>query len=71
MTVTTFPARITPTRPCTRHRASVWLASCADCTSWHLAAQIARRNGGSPVGGPAAPVLRPAAAPRVPQHAAA
>lgn len=68
MMVTTLPARVPPTRPCTRHRATVWLASCPDCTTWHLAAQIARRNGVRPVGGAEAPA--PAVRSR-PLHAAA
>jgi hypothetical protein len=23
--------------PCTRHHRHVWMASCAECTAWHLA----------------------------------
>jgi hypothetical protein len=30
------------TTPCYRH--STWLASCDDCTDWHLACLRARRN---------------------------
>jgi hypothetical protein len=30
--------------PCYRHPRNVWLASCDDCTAWHLAAAIARRD---------------------------
>ena len=26
---------VTALRPCLRHTATVWLASCADCTAWH------------------------------------
>ena len=29
--------------PCTRHPRHVWIASCAECTAWHLAALAARR----------------------------
>ncbi len=45
MMVTTIPALAPSARPCARHRATVWMAYCADCTAWHLAAQLARRNG--------------------------
>lgn len=27
--------------PCTRHHRHVWMASCAECTAWHLAALAA------------------------------
>ena len=36
--------------PCTRHARTVWMAYCPTCTAWHLAVEIARRNG--PVSGP-------------------
>ncbi len=26
---------MTALRPCPRHTATIWLASCADCTAWH------------------------------------
>jgi hypothetical protein len=29
---------------CHRHPRHVWIASCPDCTSWHLAALRARRR---------------------------
>jgi hypothetical protein len=49
--------------PCNRHGRHVWLAYCPDCTAWHLATQIARRDGlGSPpVYGSAMAYSRPAA----------
>ena len=31
--------------PCTRHARTVWMAYCPTCTAWHLAVEIARRNG--------------------------
>ena len=31
--------------PCTRHARSVWMAHCPTCTAWHLAVELARRNG--------------------------
>ena len=31
--------------PCTRHARTVWLAYCPACTAWHLAVEIARRDG--------------------------
>ncbi|HEX2075298.1 MAG TPA: hypothetical protein VHF92_16055 [Geodermatophilus sp.] len=43
---------------CLRH-ASRWLASCADCTAWHLSRQLAARDAApAPL-----PVDRPAARP--------
>ena len=30
--------------PCYRHRRRTWIASCADCTAWHLAALTARSD---------------------------
>ncbi|WP_100498909.1 hypothetical protein [Geodermatophilus chilensis] len=44
---------MSPNRRCARHRATVWMAYCPDCTTWHLAAEIARRD--SPVQGSAVP----------------
>ncbi|MGY1623846.1 hypothetical protein ACI789_16740 [Geodermatophilus sp. SYSU D00965] len=32
------------TTPCWRHT-HVWLASCPDCTHWHLRTQLALRDG--------------------------
>jgi hypothetical protein len=35
--------------PCTRHDRHVWMASCADCTAWHLAAlEDARARAAAP-----------------------
>jgi hypothetical protein len=34
--------------PCTRHARTIWMAYCQDCTTWHLAAAIARRDGTRP-----------------------
>jgi hypothetical protein len=31
--------------PCNRHARTVWMAYCPACTAWHLAVEIARRNG--------------------------
>ena len=31
-------------RPCYRHASEVWIAYCPDCTVWHLAVQMTRRN---------------------------
>jgi hypothetical protein len=31
--------------PCTRHAQTVWMAYCPACTAWHLAVEIARRDG--------------------------
>jgi hypothetical protein len=33
-----------PIRPCYRHAANRWVASCPDCTAWHLTIQISRRD---------------------------
>ena len=30
--------------PCYRHARKGWMAACADCTVWHMAAAIARRE---------------------------
>ncbi|MGY1644137.1 hypothetical protein ACI782_23765 [Geodermatophilus sp. SYSU D00703] len=30
--------------PCSRHSRSVWIASCDDCTAWHLADLRSRRE---------------------------
>jgi hypothetical protein len=30
--------------PCSRHSRSAWIASCDDCTAWHLAALRSRRD---------------------------
>jgi|tagenome__1003787_1003787.scaffolds.fasta_scaffold18979826_2 hypothetical protein len=37
-------ARIT----CSRHPRSVWIASCADCTAWHLDDLLSRREVSAP-----------------------
>jgi hypothetical protein len=34
---------MTATTPCYRHPRGMWIASCQDCTSWHLAVAIGRR----------------------------
>ena len=31
-------------RPCYRHRRTVWMVGCTECTEYHLTAAIARRN---------------------------
>jgi hypothetical protein len=31
-------------RPCYRHRRSVWMVGCPECTEYHLTAAKARRN---------------------------
>lgn len=31
-------------RPCYRHRSTLWMVSCPECTAYHLAAAIARRD---------------------------
>jgi hypothetical protein len=36
---------------CHRHPRHVWIASCPDCTSWHLAGLRAGRGGRTPVPG--------------------
>jgi hypothetical protein len=38
---------MTASTRCFRHSAHVWIASCDDCTAWHLASEIARRNQGT------------------------
>jgi hypothetical protein len=35
---------MTPTTPCYRHPRRVWMAACPDCTAWHMAVALARRN---------------------------
>ncbi|MGY1679176.1 hypothetical protein [Geodermatophilus sp. SYSU D01176] len=40
---TAHPVRTGP-RPCYKHTAHRWMASCADCTAWHLGHQIAARE---------------------------
>ena len=32
--------------PCYRHRRTVWIAGCPDCTAWHLAAARLRQDEG-------------------------
>jgi hypothetical protein len=58
--------------PCTRHARRVWLAYCPDCTAWHLAIQIARRDGLTSAAAPESGMThsRPAAQTRrrSPQH---
>jgi hypothetical protein len=39
------------TTPCYRHSRTTWIASCSDCTAWHLAAALAGR--GAPARGAA------------------
>jgi hypothetical protein len=34
---------MTATTPCYRHSRGIWLASCQDCTAWHLAVALGRR----------------------------
>ena len=41
--------------PCTRHARTVWMANCPTCTAWHLAVELARRDGPD-----ASPDARPA-----------
>jgi hypothetical protein len=50
---------------CTRHDRHVWMACCPDCTAWHLAVEIARRDGAAPSPETAAPATlhRPGSAP--------
>jgi hypothetical protein len=31
------------TTPCYRHPRGTWIASCQDCTAWHLDAAVGRR----------------------------
>jgi hypothetical protein len=46
---------------CTQHGRTVWMAYCPACTAWHLAVEIARRDGLGPTPGPEHPTsLRPA-----------
>ena len=33
---------------CHRHPRHVWIASCPECTTWHLAGQRAQRPGPAP-----------------------
>jgi hypothetical protein len=40
---------MTPTTPCYRHPRRVWMAACPDCTAWHMAVALARRNEVVPV----------------------
>jgi hypothetical protein len=35
---------MTAPTPCSRHRRRVWMAACPDCTAWHLAVALARRD---------------------------
>jgi hypothetical protein len=42
-TFTARPVRTGP-RPCYAHTAHRWIASCDDCTAWHLGRQIAARD---------------------------
>jgi hypothetical protein len=61
----TFTARPVHTgpRPCYTHTAHRWIASCDDCTAWHLGRQIAARTRTAPVLTLVPPVgRRPAAA---------
>ncbi|MGY1694265.1 hypothetical protein [Geodermatophilus saharensis] len=37
---------------CHRHPRHVWIASCPDCTSWHLAGLRARRGEDAAAGSP-------------------
>jgi hypothetical protein len=47
----TFTAHVVRTgpRPCYKHTAHRWMASCDDCTAWHLGRQIAARTATAPV----------------------
>lgn len=47
---------MTATMPCYRHSRGVWIAACDDCTTWHLAAAVARRAQVLPLPTAAAPV---------------
>jgi hypothetical protein len=44
---------MTATTPCYRHRRRTWMLACPDCTAWHLAAALARRDEPVPVRGTA------------------
>jgi hypothetical protein len=46
---------MTATTPCYRHSRGVWIAACDDCTTWYLAAAIARRAQAVPLPTAAAP----------------
>jgi hypothetical protein len=35
---------MTPTTPCYRHPRRVWMVACPDCTAWHMAVALARRD---------------------------
>src|SRR3954451_6865559 len=35
-------------QPCTRHARHTWMAWCPECTAWHLAVEIVRRDAGAP-----------------------
>jgi hypothetical protein len=35
---------MTAPTPCYRHPRGVWMAACSDCTAWHMAAALARRD---------------------------
>ena len=44
---------MTPTTPCYRHPRGTWMVACSDCTAWHMAVALARRDGPVPVRGSA------------------
>jgi hypothetical protein len=47
---------MTATTPCYRHSRGIWIASCSDCTAWHLAVAVRCRAQVSLLPTPAAPV---------------
>lgn len=51
--------------PCYRHPRGVWLAACSDCTAWHLAALLDRRDAVVPAASSATHAMSPAAALRL------
>jgi hypothetical protein len=53
---------MTATTPCYRHSRGTWIAACADCTAWHLAAAVGRRDQVTLLPTPAAPVATDAPA---------
>ena len=46
---------MTATTPCYRQPRGIWIASCRDCTAWHLAAAVGRRTLAAPPPTTAAP----------------
>ena len=56
---------MTVTTPCYRHSREIWMVACPDCTAWHMAVALARRDEVGAVWTAPRPAARPTSRPEV------